>query len=243
MEPRYQGGTINRTGATTSVDVDQGLRAYMLKIYNYMTLALGITGGVALLTSQLAVSSPAVQNFLFVSPLKWVILLAPLAMVFFLSARINKMSATAAHTTFWSFAALMGISLASIFLIYTGMSIAKVFFMTAAMFGSMSLYGYTTKRDLSKLGAFLFMGLIGLIIAVVVNLFLQSPALHFAISIIGILIFVGLTAWDTQKIKSMYVASDGHDVVTRKSIMGALMLYLDFLNIFLFMLHLFGSRE
>ncbi len=238
MDPRNQASVVSRTGTQTQVEYDAGLRAYMLRVYNYMTIGLALTGGVALAASQ----SKTLMSAIFGSPLMWVVFLAPLGLVFFLSARIHKMSFAAAQTTFWIYAALVGLSLSSIFLIYTGVSIAKVFFMTAAMFGAMSLYGYTTKRDLSKWGSFLFMGLIGIIIAMVVNIFLKSPALHFAISGIGVLIFVGLTAFDTQRIKSMYDEMDGSETAGKKAIMGALMLYLDFLNMFIFMLSMFGDR-
>ena len=251
MEPRYQGGIVNR-GAATTADIDVGLRAYMLKVYNYMAVGMLLTAVVALIV----VNVPAISNLFYVEGvdalgrkatqlkvLGWVALFAPLVMVFVLSARIHKMSASGAQTTFWVYAGLVVLMLAPILVIYTGMSIAKVFFMTAGMFGAMSLYGYTTKRDLSKLGAFLMMGLVGLLLAIVVNIFVGWEPLHFAISVLGVLIFVGLTAYDTQKIKEMYVASDGGDTMTRKAIMGALMLYLDFLNMFIFMLMLFGNRE
>jgi FtsH-binding integral membrane protein len=251
MEPRYQGGIVNR-GTATTAEIDVGLRAYMLKVYNYMAVGMVLTGVVAFVV----VNVPAIAELFYhtftaanglhytkLTILGWVALFAPLVMVFVLSARIQTMSVSGAQTMFWVYAGLVGLMLAPIVAVYTGMSIARVFFMTAAMFGAMSLYGYTTKRDLSKLGAFLFMGLIGVLIAIVVNIFLKSPALYFAISVLGVLIFVGLTAYDTQRIKEMYVASDGGDVVARKSIMGALMLYLDFLNMFLFMLALFGNRQ
>ena len=219
--------------------VDEGLRAFMLQVYNYMGLGLALTGVVAFLVA----STPALYQPIFGTPLKWVVMLAPLGFVFFLSFKIQSMSASAAQLTFWAFAAVMGLSLASIFLVFTGASIARVFFITAAMFGAMSLYGYTTKRDLSGWGSFLFMGLIGIIIAMLVNLFLQSAALHFAVSVIGVLVFVGLTAYDTQQIKEMYYELDASDVATKKAIMGALRLYLDFINMFIMLLHLFGQRE
>jgi hypothetical protein len=180
---------------------------------------------------------------IFVSPLKWVIMLAPLGMVFFLSARVQKMSVQSGQIAFWAFAALMGASLSSIFLVYTHGSIAQVFFITAATFGGLSLYGYTTKKDLSGWGSFLMMGLIGIIIAMIVNIFLASSALQFAISVIGVLVFAGLTAYDTQSIKEGYYAGDGDTVTGQKAIMGALRLYLDFLNMFLMLLSLFGNRE
>jgi FtsH-binding integral membrane protein len=170
-------------------------------------------------------------------------MLAPLGFVFFLSARIQSMSTGAAQATFWAFAAVMGLSMASIFLVFTGASIARVFFITAGTFGAMSLYGYTTKRDLTNWGSFLFMGLIGVIIASLVNIFLASSALAFAISVIGVIVFVGLTAYDTQQIKEMYYEGDGADVMTKKTIIGALRLYLDFINLFVMLLQLFGQSR
>jgi uncharacterized protein len=229
--------------AGTAAVIDEGLRSYMLKVYNYMGIGLVVTGLVAWFTSQWAMSSQANEQLLYGSPLAWVIMLSPLAFVLVLSFGINKLSVGAAQATFWGFAAVMGLSLSSIFLVYTGASIAKVFFITAATFGAMSLYGYTTKRDLTGMGNFLFMGLIGLIIAMVVNIFLQSSMLEFAISAIGVLIFVGLTAYDTQKIKESYSESHGAEVLAKGAIMGALSLYLDFINLFLMLLRLFGNRE
>lgn len=238
-------------GANAQAGVyDERLRAYMLGVYNYMALGLAITGLAALATVYFAIDQTAggmaLTSFgqaIYLSPLKWVVMLAPLAMVFFLSFRIQSMSASTAQTTFWVYAALMGLSLSSIFLVYTGGSIARVFFITAASFGALSLYGYTTKKDLSGWGSFLFMGLIGIVIASLVNIFLASSALQFAISVIGVLVFAGLTAYDTQQIKEMYYAGDGSEVAKKKSIMGALRLYLDFINLFLMLLQLFGNRE
>jgi FtsH-binding integral membrane protein len=227
-----------------SVDIDQGLRAYMLRVYNYMALALALTGVAAMGTSALAASNPAFAQLIYVSPLKWVLMLAPLALVFFLSFRVQSMSVSAAQTTFWVYAVLVGVSLSSIFLVFTAESIAQTFFVTAASFGALSLYGYTTKRDLSAFGSFLIMGVFGLILAMLVNIFLQSSALGFAISVLGVLIFAGLTAFDTQKIKSMYdyVAHD-ETIMGRTAIMGALTLYLDFINMFMFLLQFLGNRE
>jgi FtsH-binding integral membrane protein len=219
--------------------IDEGLRSYMLQVYNYMGLGLAITGVVAFLVA----ATPALYEPIFTTPLKWVVMLAPLGFVFFLSAKIRTMSAGAAQMTFWAFAAVMGLSMASIFLVFTGASIARVFFITAAMFGSMSIYGYVTKRDLSAWGSFLFMGLIGIIIAMVVNIFLQSAAVQFAVSVSGVLVFTGLTAYDTQRIKSMYYELDAADVATRKAIMGALSLYLNFINMFVMLLQLFGATR
>jgi hypothetical protein len=188
-------------------------------------------------------TTPAIAEPIFTTPLKWVVMLAPLGFVFFLSARIQSMSTGAAQATFWAFAAVMGLSLASIFLVFTGASIARVFFITAGTFGAMSLYGYTTKRDLTNWGSFLFMGLIGIIIASLVNIFIASSALQFAVSVIGVIVFVGLTAYDTQQIKQMYYEGDGADVMTKKTIMGALRLYLDFINLFIMLLQLFGQSR
>ncbi|MBB2907720.1 hypothetical protein FHR76_004128 [Rhizobium sp. RAS22] len=232
-----------QTRAQSGALIDEGLRAYMLKVYNLMALALVITGVAAFGTYTLAASNPAVQQLLFASPLRWVVMLAPLALVFFLSFRIQSMSVSAAQTTFWVYAALMGVSLSSIFLVYTGQSIVQTFFVTAASFGALSLYGYTTKKDLSGMGSFLIMGLFGLIIASIVNIFLASSALQFAISAIGVLIFAGLTAYDTQKIKEMYFDADDVAVAGRKAIMGALTLYLDFINLFTFLLQFLGNRD
>ncbi|MDA4845522.1 Bax inhibitor-1/YccA family protein [Hoeflea poritis] len=230
-------------GTQAGAAIDEGLRSYMLRVYNLMALGLAITGVAAYGTYVMAASNQAFAQMLYASPLRWVIMLAPLALVFFLSFRINKMSVSAAQTTFWIYSALMGISLSSIFLVFTGQSIVQTFFITAASFGALSLWGYTTKRDLSGMGSFLFMGLIGIIIAMVVNIFLASSALQFAISAIGVLVFAGLTAYDTQQIKEMYYEGDGATVAGRKAIMGALRLYLDFINLFLFLLQFLGNRE
>ncbi|EJJ30465.1 MULTISPECIES: Bax inhibitor-1/YccA family protein [unclassified Rhizobium] len=226
--------------------IDQGLRAYMLKVYNLMALGLAITGVAAYLSFQFAFANGELTAFgqaIYASPLRWVVILAPLAAVFFLSFRINQMSVAAAQTTFWVYSALVGLSLSSIFIIYTGQSIVQTFFVTAASFGALSLYGYTTKRNLSAMGSFLIMGLFGLIIASIVNIFLASSAVQFAISAIGVLIFAGLTAYDTQRIKEMYFEADGYDVAGRKAIMGALTLYLDFINLFMFLLQFMGNRK
>ena len=230
-------------GTQAGAAIDEGLRSYMLRVYNLMALGLAITGVAAYGTYVMAASNQAFAQMLYASPLRWVVMLAPLALVFFLSFRINKMSVSAAQTTFWIYSALMGLSLSSIFLVFTGQSIVQTFFITAASFGALSLWGYTTKRDLSGMGSFLFMGLIGIIIAMVVNIFLASSALQFAISAIGVLVFAGLTAYDTQQIKEMYYEGDGATVAGRKAIMGALRLYLDFINLFLFMLQFLGNRE
>ena len=247
--------TETKSSITDAHIVDQGLRAYMLKVYNYMASGVFLTGVVSLLLFRLSggydiqVSSSGIQNLtpigqaLFASPLMWVVMLAPLGIVIYMSFGIRKMSAAKAQTTFWIFAALMGASLASIFLVYTGASITRVFFITAGTFGAMSIYGYTTKRDLTKFGSFLMMGLIGIIIASIVNIFMKSSMMYFVISVLGVLIFVGLTAYDTQKIKNMYLASDDGEISGKKAVMGALTLYLDFINLFIMLLRLFGQRR
>jgi uncharacterized protein len=240
-----------QTSATTLVD--EGLRSYMLRVYNYMLVGLTLTGltayaiaGLATTTNPLLGGRVYLTEFgqtLFTTPLLYVIAFAPLGMVMFISWRIHKISAGAAQLAFWIFAALMGVSLSSIFLVYAASSIAEVFFITAASFGALSLWGYTTKRDLTGMGSFLVMGLFGLLIAMVVNIFLRSPAIMWAISVIGVGVFAGLTAYDTQKIKEIYYAGDDGTVAAKKSIIGALNLYLDFVNMFLFLLRLMGSRR
>src|SRR5262245_51330037 len=234
--------------AATRADaaIDQGLRAYMIKVYNLMAMGLLITGVAAWGTWHLAVVDNQLTELgrlIYTSPLKWVLFLAPVGLVFLLGFRIHKMSVAAAQTTFWVYAALVGLSLSTIFLIYTQTSIVQTFFVTAASFGALSLYGYTTRRDLSAFGSFLIMGVFGLIIAMLVNMFLQSSALGFAISAIGVLVFAGLTAWDTQRIKEMYFAGDDDVIAGRKAIMGALQLYLDFINLFTFLLQFLGDRR
>jgi FtsH-binding integral membrane protein len=219
--------------------IDVGLRQYMLSVYNYMTGGLAVTGVIAFLIS----ISPSVQMAIWGSPLRYVAMFAPIAVVLFFSFRIQKMSFGTAQLTYWVYAALMGLSLSFIFLAYTGTSIARVFFITAGTFAATSLYGYTTRRDLTGFGSFLFMGLIGIIIASVVNMIWPSGALTFAISVIGVLVFVGLTAYDTQKIKEMYDVNEDGTVTGRKAVMGALSLYLDFINLFLFLLRLVGDRR
>ena len=230
-------------GTRVDTGIDEGLRAYMLRVYNLMALGLAITGGTAMGTAYLAYNNADFAQLLYASPLRWVIMLAPLALVFFMSFRIDRMSVSAAQTTFWAFAALMGVSMSAIFLVFTSASIVQTFFITAASFGALSLWGYTTKRDLTGMGSFLVMGLFGLILAMIVNIFLGSSALQFAISAIGVLIFAGLTAYDTQKIKEMYFEGDDVLVAGRKAIMGALTLYLDFINLFQFLLSFLGNRE
>jgi FtsH-binding integral membrane protein len=237
---------VTRPSARTAEVIDQGLRSYMLRVYNYMAVGLGLTGIAAVATYMAAVDNGQLTAFgqlLFVSSFKWVVILAPLALVFFLSFRVHAMSVATAQLTFWIYATLVGVSFASLGLVFTGQSIARVFFVTAASFGALSLWGYTTKRDLTGMGSFLFMGLIGILIAMVVNIFLASSALQFIISAVGVLVFAGLTAYDTQKIKEAYLEQDDATTMGRKAIMGALNLYLDFINLFLMLLNLFGNRN
>lgn len=223
----------------TAIDIDQGLRSHMISVYNYMALGLTITGLVAFFAS----NSQELMMAIFGTPLKWVVMLAPFIMVFMLSARIGSMSFSSAQITFWVYAGLMGLSLSAIFLVFTGESIAKLFFITASVFGAMSLYGYTTKKDLSEFGSFLMMGVIGIVIASLVNIFLKSSAMQMTISVIGVLVFTGLTAYDTQTIKEMYLDSDDSETAGKKAILGALNLYLDFINLFISLLQLFGERR
>ncbi|NKB56248.1 MAG: BAX inhibitor (BI)-1/YccA family protein [Alphaproteobacteria bacterium] len=246
LEPRQR--TISMgAGVDSRAGVDEGLRRYMLRVYNYMTLGLALTGVVAFAVA----NTPALLQLFYaqtavgIQPtiLAYIAMFSPLAFVLVLSFGINKLSTPAVQALFWAFAAVMGLSLTHIFIVYTGASIARVFFITASMFAAMSLYGYTTKKDLSGWGSFLLMGLIGVIIAMVVNIFLQSAMMEFVISIIGVLVFVGFTAYDTQRIKSEYNVNDSGAITEKRAVYGALSLYLDFINIFLFLLHLFGSRE
>ena len=231
-------GYLNAARADVG-QIDAGLRQYMLSVYNYMAGGLALTGIVAFLIS----TSPSLQMTIWGSPLRYVAMFAPVAVVLFFSFRIQKMSFAAAQGTYWLYAALMGLSLSFIFLAYTHTSIARVFFITAGTFAATSLYGYTTRRDLTGMGCFLFMGLIGIILASIVNIFLASTALEFAISVIGVLVFVGLTAYDTQKIKEWYAAADDGATMGKKAIYGALTLYLDFINLFLMLLRLFGTSR
>ncbi|PZQ86000.1 MAG: hypothetical protein DI549_00500 [Ancylobacter novellus] len=218
---------------------DEGLRRHMLRVYNYMAIGLVLTGAVAFIVG----TTPALYVPIFSSPLKWVVMLAPLAFVLFFSFRIQSMSASAAQTMFWAFCGVMGLSMASIFLVFTGTSIARTFFIAATMFGATSLYGYTTKRDLSQFGSFLIMGLIGVVIASLVNIFLGSTMLQFIVSVVGILVFVGLTAWDTQSIKEQYAENFDAESQQKLAVFGAFSLYLNFVNIFQLLLNLTGERE
>ncbi len=260
MQPYEQNPTAFGTGfARTAAQVDEGLRAFMLGVYNNMVLGLGISAMVALGVNMLAVAdSPAeaaarlgnsvyLTSFgrtLYTTPLMWVFALAPLAFIFFFSFRMDRMSAASARGTFFAFAAVMGASLSTLLIRYTGASVVQVFFITAAAFGALSLWGYTTNRSLSGMGSFLIMGLVGLILASIVNIFVASSALQFGISVIGVLIFAGLTAYDTQKLKEMYLYGNyDAEAAAKVSVFGALTLYLDFINMFQFLLALVGNRN
>ncbi|ATI42629.1 hypothetical protein CBW24_11845 [Pacificitalea manganoxidans] len=235
--------TIRTVGAgARTAQIDEGLRAHMNKVYGTMSVGMLLT---ALVAWGVGTNEQLVAT-IFMSPLKWVVMFAPLIMVFAFSAMINKMSAAAAQLFFYAFAAAMGLSIAWIFAAYTGFSIAQVFLVTAIAFAGLSLWGYTTKKDISGWGSFLIMGVIGLVVASIVNIFLASPAIMFAISALGVLIFAGLTAYDTQNIKNTYLAHAAHgdsEWLGKAAIMGALQLYLDFINMFMFLLQLFGNRE
>lgn len=214
---------------------DSSLRAYMVKVYNFMTIALAISGFVAFSVA----NSPSLMQAIFGTGLKYIAMFAPLVFVFIFASKIQSMSDASAKMCLWIFSAIMGVSLATIFIAYTGTSIARTFFIAASTFGAMSLYGYTTKRDLSEFGSFLIMGLIGIVIASIVNLFMHSSALQFAISVIGVFVFIGLTAYDTQRIKQSYYMGGGD----KMAVMGALSLYMDFINLFIMLLHLLGDRR
>ncbi|KTR02624.1 membrane protein [Aureimonas ureilytica] len=235
--PHYGWGT--QAAPASGALFDEGLRQHMLRVFNYMGLGLVVTGLVAFVVG----NTPALYVPIFNSPLKWVVMLAPLGFVLFFSFRIHAMSAGAAQMTFWAFCAVMGLSLSSVFLVFTGASIANTFFIAAAMFGATSLYGYTTKRDLTKMGSLLVMGLIGIIIASIANIFIGSSALQFAVSVIGIIVFVGLTAWDTQTIKEQYAENFSAESQQKMAVFGALSLYLNFVNIFQLLLNFTGERE
>ena len=239
-DPRTITGAAAASVGTRGVAFDAGLRTYMLSVYNYMASSVLLTGIVALLFAQ---SGAAAQVLGGPGFLKYVIMLAPLAFVMVLSFGISKLSTWTAQLLFWAFAAVMGLSLASIFLVYTGTSIATTFFATAAAFAGLSLWGYTTKRDLSAFGTFLIMGVVGLLVASLINMFVQSTGLQLVVSFVGVLLFAGLTAYDTQRIKSMYADVAGSDMMAKTVIMGALSLYLDFINMFMFLLRFMGNRR
>ena len=239
-DPRIGAASPATTAGRSDVAFDAGLRAHMLSVYNYMASGVLWTGIVALLFAN---SGLAAQVLMGPGILKYVIMFAPLAFVMALSFGVHRMSTGTAQLLYWLFATVMGLSLSSIFLVFTGASIAQTFFAASVAFLALSLYGYTTKRDLSAFGTFLIMGVVGLLVAMIINLFLQSPALHYAVSFIGVLLFAGLTAYDTQRIKSLYLQIAGTDMVGKAAIMGALSLYLDFINMFTFLLQFMGSRE
>jgi FtsH-binding integral membrane protein len=249
FDPNY---TAARRGVGTdrAIAIDAGLRAYMIRVYNYMAAGVALTGLVAWITFNAAVTESAGRlvltpfgQMIYSGPAVIVLFLATLGLVFAISWRVNSMQPSTAFTLFMVYAGLLGLMLSSVFLTYTHTSIARVFFISAASFGALSLYGYTTQRDLSAFGSFLIMGLFGLIIAMLVNVFLQSSGLEFVISVVGVLVFAGLTAWDTQRIKEMYDRNDDGTIVGRKAVMGALSLYLDFINLFMFLLRFLGDRR
>ena len=239
-EPAASAGVV---GAPRVGTVDQGLRSYMLSIYNYMTSGVLLTGIVALLFSSGGVNSPAARVFLTGGLLAWILMLAPLAIVFAMSFGANRFAKSTLQMLYWGFAVLMGLSLSTIFLVYTGGSIAATFFATAGAFAGLSLVGYTTKKDLSAFGTFLIMGVVGLIVASVINMFVQSPGLMWAISFLGVLIFAGLTAYDTQRLKVSYYTMRGTEWAGKMIVLGALSLYLDFINMFLFLLRFMGNSR
>lgn len=239
MQNPYENKTVIRHSRGGAAQIDVGLRSYMQSVFNFMAMGLGLTGLVAFAVAQ----SPELVHALYMTPLKWVVLLAPLGLVFYLSFSIQRVSQATAQLLFWVYSGLMGLSLGSIFLLYTSQSITRVFFITASMFLAMSLYGYTTKKDLTSMGSFMIMGLIGIVIAGLVNIFLQSSAMQFAISILSVIIFTGLTAYDVQRIKDMYYVSAAGEALGKVAIMGALTLYLDFINLFMALLRLFGDRR
>ena len=239
MDEKLYGRAATVDRAYERVELDEGLRQHMLRVYNFMVVGLVVTGLVAYFTS----TSHELMMTLFATPLKWVVMLAPFAFLLVLSFGINRLSTSTAQMVFWGYCAAMGLSLATIFVVFTGTSVARVFFITSGTFAAMSLYGYTTKKDLSGFGSFLMMGLFGIIIAGFANMFIGSSALQFAISVIGVLIFTGLTAYDTQNIKEMYAESAGHEANQKLAIMGALQLYLDFINLFVMLLQLIGDQR
>jgi uncharacterized protein len=249
FDPNYAAARRG-VGADRAIAIDEGLRAYMIRVYNYMAMGVALTGVVSWLTFNAAVTETAGRlvltpfgQMIFSGPAVLVLFLGTLGMVFFISWRINSLQPSTAFTLFMVYAGLLGLMLSSVFLAYTGASVTRVFFISAASFAGLSLYGYTTQRDLSAIGSFMTMGLIGLIIAMLVNMFLKSTGLDFVISAAGVLIFAGLTAWDTQRIKEMYDPMEDGTIVGRKAVMGALSLYLDFINLFLFMLRFLGDRR
>lgn len=232
---RFDDQPIFRNGTTVSA-IDEGLRTFMLRVYNYMALGLGLTGVIA----YLVMSNGMIKSL---APFALLFMLAPFGVVMFLSVRLDKIEASTAQMLFWVYAALMGVSLSFMLAHFTTESIARVFFITASVFGSMSLYGYTTKKDLTSIGSFMIMGLWGVILASLVNMFMQSSAMQLLISVLSVIIFTGLTAYDTQKIKEIYAESDHTEIASKKAVFGALTLYLDFINIFMSLLYIFGDRK
>jgi uncharacterized protein len=235
----YENPAYRTPSSTVDQGIDQGLRAHMISVYQYMMLGVAVTG----LAAYFVGTNPALFHMVYGTPLRWVVMFAPLAIVWFAFGNVNSMSAGRAQTWFWIFSALMGVSLGYIFQIYVAADIVRVFFVTSISFGALSLYGYTTKRDLSAYHSFLFMGLVGVAGAILINIFLASSALNFAISVIGVLVFAGLTAYDTQHTKEIYFAGDDSDTAGKKAILAALNLYLDFINMFMFLLRLMGSSR
>ena len=234
---------VSGVGGARDLARDAGLRSYMLSVYNYMASGVLLTGIVAMLFARGGAESLSAQIFLNGGPLRWVVMLAPVGLVMWLSFGINRISEGTAKAIFWAYAALMGMSLSTILLVYTGVSVAQTFFATAAAFASLSLFGYTTKKDLSGFGTFLIMGVMGIFVAMLINIFLKSSALDLVVSILGVLLFAGLTAWNTQQIKSAYFAVQGTSMMGKTVIMGALQLYIDFINMFLFLLRFMGDRR
>jgi hypothetical protein len=236
----YNSKTSFASSASRTSTFDSALRDYMVKVYQYMSIALAISGLVAFMVA----SSPALMQAIFGTPLAFVVMLAPLGFVIFFGFKLNSISAEKAKSFLWIYSALMGLSLATIFAVYTATSITRVFLITASTFGAMSIYGYTTKKDLTSFGSFLIMGLIGIMIASIINIFLKSSGLDFAISFLGVFIFIGLTAYDTQRIKQTYYHFAGNnEMVSKMAVMGALNLYMDFINLFIMLLRFFGERK
>lgn len=244
-DPRTTAAASPSSVGTRDAAFDAGLRSYMLSVYNYMASGVLLTGIIALLFSRGETPAQSIAGQLFMQGgiMPWIVMLAPLGIVMWLSFGINRISETTAKALFWVYAALMGASLSTVLLVYTGGSVAQAFFATAAAFAGLSLWGYTTKKDLSGMGTFLIMGVVGLLVAMVINMFMKSTAMDLAISAIGVLLFAGLTAYDTQKIKSMYFHVQGTDFMGKSVVMGALTLYLDFINLFLFLLRFIGDRR
>lgn len=242
-DPRSDATLRATSVGTGAAAYDAGLRSHMLSVYNYMASGVLLTGIVAMLFANAMLDSPALAQTVFGSPLRWLVMLGPLAFVMVLSFGVNRLSTGTARALYWGYATSMGLSLSSILLVYTGASVAQTFFATAASFAGLSLYGYTTKKDLSGFGTFLIMGVVGLMVAMLINMFVKSGPLDLVISFVGVLLFAGLTAFDTQKIKSMYFHVAGSDMAGKTVVMSALTLYLDFINMFMFLLRFMGDRR